>query len=194
MIILASTSATRRTMLSNAGISFTAVASDVDERALAASHPEWSPSDLALHLAEAKALDVASRNPGALVVGADQVLALGSRTYSKPKDEADCAASLRDLRGKTHQLISAVVCATGNTIAWSATDHADLTMRNFTDEFLATYVKAMGPDCRTSVAGYKIEGLGIQLFEKVDGDHFTILGLPLLPLLGYLRGRGEIAS
>jgi septum formation protein len=194
MIILASTSATRRTMLSNAGVTFTAVASDVDEPALVARNPGWSPHEIALRLAEAKALDVARRRPEATVIGADQVLALRNKVYSKPKNEADCTAALRELRGQTHQLISAVACVRGGTVETALTDEANLTMRNFSEEFLDAYVKTMGPDCTTSVGGYKIEGLGIQLFERVEGDHFTILGMPLLPVLSYLRQIGEIAA
>jgi septum formation protein len=194
MIILASTSATRRTMLSNAGVPFTAIASNVDERALVALNPSWTPPDIARHLAEAKALDVAQRNPQAVVIGADQVLALGNKVFSKPKDQEDCTNILRELRSRTHHLISAVVCVQGHEVLWNETDQANLTMRDFSDEFLTDYVGKMGEDCTTSVGGYKIEGRGIQLFDAVEGDHFTILGMPLLPLLSYLRTTGKIAT
>jgi septum formation protein len=194
MIILASTSATRQSILRNAGVMFTAMSPDVDERALAGKNPDWTPTEIAYQLAAAKALDVASHHPDALVIGADQVLAMDHKIYSKPRDSTDCAATLRELRGKSHQLISSVVCASGKTIIWSKTDHADLAMRDFSDEFIDSYLSAIGDDCTTSVGGYKIEGIGIQLFESVRGDHFTILGLPLLPLLAYLRDNRAIAS
>ncbi len=194
MIILASTSTARRSMLTNAGIRFDAKQPEVDERALVARNPQWLPRDIALHLAEAKALDVASRNPHRFVIGADQVLSLNEKVYTKPKDEKECVDALRELRGQTHQLISAVVLASGDEVVWSMTDHADLTMRDFSDDFLNRYVTTIGADCTTSVAGYKIEAIGIQLFEKIRGDYFTILGMPLLPLLQELRGRSVIPS
>lgn len=194
MIILASTSATRRSMLTQAGVPFESKGPQVDERALVARNPQWTPAEIALRLAEAKALDVARHCPGDLVIGADQVLALAGKVYSKPKDEEDCIETLRELRGCTHQLISAVVLAAGNEILWRMTDHADLSMRSFSDDFLNAYMKTVGADCMTSVAGYKIEALGIQLFDKIDGDHFTILGMPLLPLLDELRRREAIPS
>jgi septum formation protein len=162
MIILASTSPTRQAMLRNAGLAFTAVSPQVDERELAARHPGWSPAETALKLAEAKALDVSRRHPQALVIGADQVLALGRKTYSKPSTRAQCRQQLLELKGETHQLISGVVCARGGTVEWSHTAEANLTMREFS--------------------------------QTIEGDHFTILGLPLLHLLAHLRAVGEVAS
>lgn len=194
MIVLASTSPTRQTILSNSGVEFTAIAPHVDERALVASHPNWSPSDAALKLAEAKALDVSSRFPEALVVGADQVLALGRKIYGKPAGREQCRLQLLELRGKTHALISGVICARNGKTEWSHAAEALLTMRAFSDDFLERYIDAVGADCTTSVGGYKIEGRGIQLFEEVKGDHFTILGLPLIPLLDHLRTAEEIPS
>jgi septum formation protein len=194
MIILASTSPTRQAMLSNAGLDFTAVGPAVDERELVTRHPQWSPSETALMLADAKARDVSGRYPEALVIGADQVLALGSRVYAKPSGRAECRQHLLELRGMTHSLISGVACASGGKTRWSHTAEALMTMRCFSESFLEQYLDAVGADCTTSVGGYKIEGRGLQLFEAVNGDHFTILGLPLMPLLAHLRAVGEIPS
>lgn len=194
MIILASTSRTRQQILETAGISFVSHAPQVDERAVSASHPDWLPAEMAVGLACAKAIDVSNRHEHALVIGADQVLAIGSRTFSKPRDQEDCRSQLMELRGKAHSLISGVVAARAGQIVWSHHDEARLTMRSFSDNFLETYLRQTGWDCMSSVGGYKIEGLGIQLFDKVDGDHFTILGLPLLPLLSFLRHSGEMPT
>ena len=194
MIVLASTSPTRQAMLRHAGLDFSADAPRVDERALVAAHPEWQPHDVALRLAEAKAEDVSTRYGQAVVIGADQVLTLGLQSYSKPRDTAECRKQLQELRGKTHVLISAVVCARDGKTTWSHVGEAHLTMRNFSDDFLERYLMKMGSDCTSSVGGYKIEGLGLQLFEKVEGDHFTILGLPLLPLMNHLRSTRDLLS
>lgn len=194
MIILASTSATRQALLRNAGISFTAIAPDVDERGLVARHPDWSPSDIALKLAEAKAREVSARYPQAIVIGADQVLALGEKTFSKPASRESCRQQLVELRGNAHHLISGVVCARDGRPEWSHTSTAQLVMRMFSESFLESYLDAVGDDCTTSVGGYKVEGLGLQLFEEIRGDHFTILGLPLLQLLEHLRDAGELPS
>ena len=193
MIILASTSATRQSMLRNAGLAFSAESPNVDEKALVAANPQWSPCETALRLAEAKARDVSLRHPGAFVIGADQVLALGNTIYGKPRDRAHCRAQLAELRGQTHALISAVVLARDGETLWSHDDQASLTMRDYSDAFLDSYLDAIGDDCTSSVGGYKIEGRGVQLFSAVSGDHFTILGLPLVPLLERLRAAGEIA-
>ena len=194
MIILASTSPTRQAMLKNAGLQFTAVSPHVDERGLAARNAGWSPADTALKLAEAKALEVSSRYPDALVIGADQVLALGQKTFSKPANRDSCRQQLLELRGETHFLISGVACARNGRTEWSHTAAAQLVMREFSESFLESYLDAVGDDCTTSVGGYKIEGLGLQLFEEIRGDHFTILGLPLLQLLSHLREAAEIPS
>lgn len=194
MIILASTSPTRQGMLSNSGLQFNAVAPCVDERDLMNRHQHWSPSETALKLAEAKAVEVSAKFPDAVVIGADQVLASGTTIYSKPSGRDQCRQHLRELRGRMHSLISGVACARNGMVEWSHIAEARLTMRMFSDDFLETYLDAVGTDCTTSVGGYKIEGLGVQLFEKVKGDHFTILGLPLIPLLEHLRAAGEILT
>lgn len=194
MIILASTSPTRRSILTNAGVLFSTDRPDVDERALVALNPAWAPRDIAIKLAEAKACEVSARHPGAVVIGADQVLALGDEIFSKPRDRAHCHEQLIRLRGKTHLLISGVVIARNGETDWAHGEEASLKMRDFSDAFLSAYVDEVGDDCTTSVGGYKIEGRGLQLFDTITGDHFTILGLPLLALLARLRQLGEIAS
>ena len=194
MIILASTSQTRQAILANAGVRFTTVSPEVDERRLVAQNPHWSPDEISLRLAEAKALDVSRRNPQALVIGADQVLALGDRVYSKPKDLTDCRNQLLELRGQSHRLISSVTCARQGASTWSLTDTALLAMRHFSDEFVDTYLQGNAANCMKSVGGYQIEGLGLQLFSSISGGYFTILGLPLLPLLDYLRQEAELLT
>lgn len=194
MIILASTSATRQSMLRQAGLDFTATSPQVDESALVAANPQWSSRETALKLAAAKALEVSRRHQGAVVIGADQVLALGNTIYGKPRDRAHCRVQLTALRGRSHALISAVALARDGETLWTHADQATLAMRGFSDEFLDRYLDAIGDDCTSSVGGYKIEGRGVQLFDSVAGDFFTILGLPLVPLLDRLRAEGEIAS
>jgi len=194
MIILASTSPTRQAMLKNSGLAFTAISPQVDERELAARNPQWSPAETSWGLAQAKALDVSKRHPDAIVIGADQVLALRQKVFSKPSSREHCRQQLLELKGQTHLLISSVVCARAGNAEWSHTADAKLTMRDFSERFLTHYLEAVGEDCTTSVGGYKIEGLGLQLFQSIEGDHFTILGLPLLHLLAHLRMTGEIAS
>ena len=194
MITLASTSPTRQSMLRGAGLEFSSAAPQVDERALVAANPQWRPREIALQLAMAKAIDVSQRHVDACVIGADQVLALGPKVFGKPRDRLHCNEQLRDLRGRTHALISAVAVARHGVVVWTHADEALLTMRDFSDDFLEAYLDAIGDDCTTSVGGYKIEGRGVQLFNAIDGDHFTILGLPLVALLEHLREAGEIAS
>lgn len=194
MIILASTSATRQALLRNAGLDFAAYAPQVDEKKLVRENPQWLPRETALKLAEAKALDVSLGHVGAFVIGADQVLALGNKVYGKPRDRAHCREQLAELRGHSHSLISAVVLARDGKMVWSFADEATLRMRDYSDNFIETYLDEVGDDCTTSVGGYKIEGRGVQLFASISGDYFTILGLPLLALLDRLRELGEIGS
>lgn len=194
MIVLASTSATRQTMLRNAGLDFRTASPAVDERALVIANPQWQPRETALRLAEAKAIDVSRSHRDDMVIGADQVLALGPKIFGKPHDRRQCGDQLRELRGQPHALISAVVLARAGQTLWTHVDQAQLTMRHFSEPFLEAYLDAIGDDCTSSVGGYKIEGLGVQLFQSISGDHFTILGLPLMPLLQRLREAGEIAS
>ena len=196
-VILASGSSSRRTMLAAAGIAFTAITPEIDEDALRA---QMSPKTAAKgdavagHLAERKALAVSARHPNALVVGCDQVLVCEGRLFNKAVDENLASATLRALRGRTHELISAAVIAKGEAITWRCTDVARLQMRGFSDEFLEDYLRAEVPDILGSVGCYRIEGRGAQLFTRVEGDQFTIRGLPLVPLLAALREQGALAS
>ncbi len=197
-LILASGSPYRRGMLEAAGLSFEVVVADVDEtalkRALAARAPKPQAAEVAERLACAKAVAVSTRHPEALVIGADQVLALGEELFDKPGGVAAARAQLARLRGKTHRLISAVALAQGESVLWSHCGEATLTMRAFSDAFLDRYVAAAGPRIAGIVGAYEIEGPGVQLFDRIEGDHFTIIGLPLVPLLAELRSRGAIAT
>jgi septum formation protein len=197
-IILASTSRARREMLAAAGVPFTVEAADVDEPAirktLLAAGSAATPPQIADALARAKAEDVSQRHKGSLVIGGDQVLALGTELLTKAKDEATARATLKKLRGKTHELHSAVALAADGKVLWTHTGTARLKMRDFSDAFLEEYLTRAGDRIGQSVGAYELEGLGVQLFDKIEGDYFTILGLPLLPLLAELRAQGMIAA
>lgn len=192
-IVLASASAIRRRLLTNAGIDFRAETSDVDEAAVKAEL-KLPPGPLAMHLAEAKAIAVSRNHGSALVVGADQVLALGEAIFDKPQDSAEARSQLLALRGKAHELHSAAACARDGKIVWTHHDAAQLTMRKFSDAFLDRYLELAPAAITSSVGAYKLEETGIQLFDQITGDYFTILGLPLLPLLAFLRERGEVRT
>jgi septum formation protein len=198
-LVLASTSPFRRRMLESAGVPFRVVPPEVDEAAIkkqlmCAGGKPPSPSEIAERLAGAKAEAVSAREPEALVIGADQVLALGDEIFSKPTDVAAARRQLLQLRGRTHSLCTAVALAAGGKCLWARGDVAKLTMRAFSDQFLDRYVADGGEDLCRMVGAYEIEGRGIQLFDRVEGDTFGIVGLPLLPLLAELRARGAIAS
>jgi septum formation protein len=195
-IVLASGSVTRRSMLESAGLTFTTVVPNVDEvmmRDYLLGHGTDAES-IALALAEAKALAVAERHPGGLVIGADQVLVCGDRLLEKALDGEDARATLLALRGRVHRLISAVVLAQDGGVLWRRAEHADLRMRDFSDEFLHDYLTQEMPEILGSVGCYRIEGRGALLFDEIAGDHFTVRGLPLIPLIAELRARGAIAS
>lgn len=186
-------------MLDAAGLTYAAIPSQVDEpavrRTLEAQNGDTiDASRLAIALARAKAEDVSAANPGAVVVGADQVLALGARLFEKPKDLAEARGHLATFRGQTHTLHAAVAIAVNGRADWHHIDVARMTMRAFTREFVETYLARAGRAILGSVGAYQLEGLGIQLFERIEGDYFTILGMPLLPLLGELRNRKVIAT
>lgn len=193
MLVLASTSATRRAMLAAAGVSHDAVAAGVDEEAAKAALGHLDGRALADALAELKAIKVSARRPGDLVLGCDQTLELEDGTLlDKPGDAL--GEQLRRLSGKTHRLHSAVVAAENGQPVWRHVERAKLTMRPLSDAFIDDYVAREGEAVAGCVGGYRIEGLGAQLFSRIEGSHFTILGLPLLPLLDWLRVRGILAS
>lgn len=195
-LILASGSAGRKRLLSEAGLRFHARPSAVDEAALKQelAVEGLDPAAVAMRLAEAKAVSVSRHEPEAWVLGCDQVLAFDGIAFDKPRDAADLHAQLRRLRGRTHELISAACLARGGTVVWRCEDRARLTMRNFSDAFLEAYVARNVPDVLQAVGGYFIEAEGLQLFEAVEGHSFTIVGLPLLHLLAQLREIGILPS
>lgn len=193
-LVLASRSAVRRALLDAAGVAVETVPSDVDERAVEKAAPASSPAATAGLLARAKALAVARVRPGRLVLGADQVLALDGRRFTKPADRAAARAQLRALSGRAHELNSAIAFVRDTTVLFEHVSTARLTMRNLSDDFLERYLDAAGAAATQSVGAYQLEGLGVQLFEAVDGDYFTVLGLPLLPALDFLRRHGCLLS
>ncbi|MGO4570774.1 Maf family protein [Microvirga sp. 2TAF3] len=194
-LLLASTSRTRLGLLENAGLSVETQAPGVDERAVeeAARHKALDPPQLALRLAGEKALAVSRRHPDRLVLGADQVLDCAGEVFHKPANRAAAQAHLRRLAGKTHVLHSAAVLAKDGRIVEGFIESACLTMRPLSPDAIDTYLDLAGPEVWRSVGVYQLEGLGIHLFEKVEGDHSTILGLPLIPLLAALRRLGYLA-
>lgn len=193
-LVLASKSATRRALLEGAGIPIEIEPADIDERAVEARAGHSDSEGAAALLAREKAKAVAAKHPDRMVLGADQTLALGERRFSKASDRAAARAQLAALRGKTHTLHSAVAVVQAGTVMFEHVDAAHLTMRAFSDNFLDDYLDAAGGAATRSVGGYQLEGLGLQLFERVEGDHFTVLGLPLLPLLDWLRRSGQLAK
>ncbi len=192
--ILASTSPFRKALLNNAGLDFTAVAADIDERAVEAplAGSGATPEEVAEVLAEAKALAVSERYPGVLVLGCDQTLSLGDTIFHKPADMEAARRHLLALSGRTHQLNSAAVLVRDGETLWRTVSVARLTMRKLDPGFIGRHLAQVGPKALQSVGAYQIEGEGIQLFDKVDGDYFTIVGLPLLQLLAALRDLGAI--
>jgi septum formation protein len=193
-LVLASKSESRRAVLAAAAIPVEVLPADIDERAIEGRAAVTGPGEVATLLAREKARAVAVSRPGRLVLGADQTLALRGRRFSKPASLAAARDQLKALRGTTHELCSALALAHGDAIVFEHRETAQLTMRAFTDAFIERYVEAAGPAVTASVGGYQVEGLGIHLFERIEGDHFTILGLPLLPLLQYLRRAGWLAE
>ena len=188
-IILASSSPFRLKMLEDAGLSVEAVAADIDERAVekAVEGSGVTPGELAAILAEAKAVEVSERRPGRLVIGADQTLSLGDEVLHKPRDMEEARRRLLALSGRTHELNSAVVVARDGAVVWRHVGVARLTMRELDPAFIGRHLSRVGEKALSSVGAYQVEGEGIQLFDTIEGDHFTIVGLPLLPLLAELR-------
>jgi septum formation protein len=186
-LVLASKSTARLALLAGAGIAVEVLPADIDERGVEAKASAQDASSVAALLAREKARVVAAQRPGRLVLGADQTLTLGSRRFSKPADRAAAAEQLRALRGKTHSLHSAAALVRDGRVLFEHSDEARLTVRVFSEEFLAQYLDAAGDVVLASVGAYQLERPGIQLFERIEGDYFTILGLPLLPLLDFFR-------
>lgn len=189
-LILASQSRARQVLLANAGIPFDAVPAHIDERAVQEDSGLSAPGEIAGLLAREKALFVSSRNPARYVVGADQTLALGSRLFSKPAGRAQATEQLRLLAGHTHELHSAVAVALDGKIVFADVSIAGMTMRRLGESEIEAYLDQAGEAVTTSVGAYQLEALGVHLFERIEGDHFTILGLPLLPLFAFLRRDG----
>jgi septum formation protein len=192
-LVLASRSAARRVLLEAAGIAIELQPADLDERSLEADAASQEPAAVAAFLARKKASFVAALLPGRLVLGADQTLALGAKRFSKPADRAAAHSQLAALCGRTHELHSAIAFVQDATVLFEHVETARLTMRPFSDSFLDLYLETAGTAATASVGAYQIEGHGIQLFERIDGDYFTVLGLPLLQALEFLRQRGCLA-
>jgi len=194
LLVLASASPFRRALLENAGLVFEAKAAKIDERALEKPLEDAgaAPETVALALAEAKARDVIRHFDDALVIGSDQTMSLEERVYHKPRDMAEAAQHLLSLSGKTHRLNSAIVLLRGEEIVWRHVSSAHMTVRPLTADFVRRHLERVGEKALSSVGAYQLEGEGIQLFEKIEGDYFTILGLPMLPLLSKLRELGTI--
>ena len=186
-LILASQSHARQALLTNAGINFEAVTAEIDERGVQQASGLAAPGEIASLLAREKALSVSARQPGKFVIGADQTLALGERLFSKPAGRAQAAAQLRALAGRSHELHSAVALARDGKILFEVAAIAVMTMRRLGEAEIDVYLDEAGDAVTSSVGAYQLEGLGVHLFERIEGDHFTILGLPLLPLLAFLR-------
>jgi septum formation protein len=186
-LILASQSRARQALLTNAGIGFEALTAGIDERAVQQASGLSAPGEIASLLAREKALSVSARQPGKFVIGADQTLALGERLFSKPAGRAQAAEQLRALAGRSHELHSAVAVARDGKILFEAVAIAGMTMRRLGEAEIDVYLDEAGDAVTSSVGAYQLEGLGVHLFERIEGDHFTILGLPLLPLLAFLR-------
>jgi septum formation protein len=193
-IVLASASAIRRELLGNAGLKFDVAPPEIDERA--AEEPladaGMSAEDIALVLAETKAVTVSEENPGAVVIGADQTLEFEGRRLSKPATMDEARRQLLAMSGTTHALRAAVVVVQDRTAVWRHVETARMTMRDLQPSEVGRYLGRVGVTALKSVGGYQIEGIGIQLFDRIDGDYFAVLGLPLLPLLKYLRSAGII--
>lgn len=194
-IILASGSASRRALLEGAGVPCQIIKPFVDEETakIAMRADGVSIRDQAIRLAELKAIKVSTRQTG-LVIGGDQMLALGEEAFDKPADLAEAKTHLQTLSGKTHTLETAIVIAEHGQIIWKYLARPKLSMRPLSESFIDDYLKTLGEDVLKTVGGYKLESLGSQLFNDIEGDYFSILGLPLLPLLDYLRTRGVLSA
>jgi septum formation protein len=193
-LVLASRSAIRHAILRDAGVPVEVQPADIDERTIEQRSAARDAGELAAMLAREKAQTIAARLSGRLVLGADQTLALGERRFSKPTDRASAREQLEALRGRTHELHTAIALVREDKVLFEHREVARLTMRAFSDRFLEAYLDAMGTSVTASVGGYQLERAGIQLFERIEGDHFVILGLPLMALLQYIRQAGWLAA
>ena len=195
-LILASSSTVRAGLLREAGLRFETHPARIDEDAIkeAMLREGAKPRDIADTLAELKAARISSRYPNALVIGADQILVSEDRLFSKPRDIQEARAHLETLSGKRHDLVTAATIARAGSIIWRRVDIVKLTMRELSSTFISDYLERTGEDALESVGCYRLEGLGVQLFQKIDGDYFTILGLPLLAILDFLRLHKVVAS
>ena len=189
-LVLASRSRARQMLLGNAGVTFESVPADIDERTIQQESGLLKPGEIAALLAQEKALFVSMKLPDRYVVGADQTLALGQRLFSKPAGRAEAAEQLHALAGNTHELHSGVAVAQRGEVLFCEVSVARMTMRGLRGEEIRTYLDAAGDTVTTSVGAYQLESLGVHLFERIEGDHFTVLGLPLLSLLAFLRTQG----
>ncbi len=194
MTVLASASRTRAALLEQAGVKVARDPARIDETEIKAFNRRKGAEAgvCAMALAEAKALTVAARHPNTLVIGADQILNCNGTWLDKPRGRADARAQLTMLRGQSHELATAICVARGTDVIWHELQRPRLTMRQFGDAFLDAYVEALGRDDMGAVGAYRLEGTGIQLFERIEGDYFAVLGLPLMALLEFLRGQGEL--
>jgi septum formation protein len=187
LLVLASQSKARQALLANAGIKFDSDPADIDERSIQATSGLSVPGDIASLLAREKALNVSIRRPARYVVGADQTLALGPRIFNKPAGRAQAADQLRALAGRCHELHAAVAVARDGKLLFEHVSVARMTVRPLRDAEIENYLNAAGDAVTSTIGAYQLEGLGVHLFERIEGDHFTILGLPLLSLLAFLR-------
>lgn len=193
-LILASQSGSRRAMLEAAGVPFEAVPAQLDERALEQAQGDAAPARIALALAEAKARAVAAQHPGRLVLGSDSLVEVAGRRFDKPASREEAAAHLRSFSGQEMRLHSAAALIRDNDVLWSHAALARLTVRELSEPFITAYLGHEWPAVAGCVGVFRIEGRGVQLFEKIDGDHFTVLGMPLLNVLTALRGLGALAA
>lgn len=193
-LILASQSGSRKAMLEAAGVPFEALPAQLDERALEQTLGHAAPAQIALALAEAKALAVAALHPGRLVLGSDSLVEAGGRRFDKPASREEAAAHLRSFSGQTMQLHSAAALVRDSQVVWSHAAVARLAVRDLSDAFITTYLGHEWPAVAGCVGVFRIEGRGVQLFEGIEGDHFTVLGMPLLQVLAALRGLGAVAA
>ncbi len=194
MLVLASASASRKAMLKAAGVNFEAIPAMIDERALEHSLGGVAPAEVAQALAIAKALAMSQSKPGRLVLGSDSLVELGGTRFDKPRDKAEAAAHLRAFSGRTMQLHSAAALVRDGSVLWSHSEPAELAVRALSARFIDRYLTAEWPAVAGCVGVFRIEGLGVQLFEEISGSHFTVLGMPLLAVLRALRAHGGLAG